>query len=132
MTHQPHSSTPVDDGATIEQRPLQAKRQGQGHSQGHPYLMATITPSGGLIVHMHWLEQPAEPLAFTNEADFSAWLKGAVHQCSQRIPAGIRPMQRAGSLQQHLPLPEAEFDSESATARRRGGISLGGLLRGRA
>lgn len=58
----------------------------------HPYMVATITPGGGIIVNMYWMDQPMEPMAFTNDSDFAAWLKGAMKQLAVgRLPPGIRP-----------------------------------------
>jgi hypothetical protein len=128
MTQQQQQHT-GGDSATIEQP------QDQQRVQSHPYLVATITPGGGLIVHMHWMNGPPEPLAFTNEADFSSWLKGAVSQCSQRIPPGIRPRPLQQSTVTHAPLPsqiDEDFEFPQATGPRRGlGARLGTMLGGR-
>jgi hypothetical protein len=65
-------------------------------NNAHPYMMATITPAGGIIVQMNWPNQPTEPLAFTNDSDFSAWLKTAIREYLpvNKIPDGIRPTPR--------------------------------------
>ena len=137
MTQQQQSAPPPppQEGATI---PEPERRESR-----HPYFMATITPAGGLIVHMHWLDQPMEPMAFTNDADFSAWLKGAMAQLAMgRIPPGIRPRHQhavqAGRQAHMLPMgPDEEMEFEPlpnvAQQQPRGsrlGARLGGLLGG--
>ncbi len=138
MSQQQQSAPPPppQEGATIPEP--------QPREQRHPYFMATITPAGGLIVHMHWLDQPMEPMAFTNDADFSAWLKGAMSQLAMgRIPPGVRPrhahVQVQGRQAHSLPLPDDEMEFEpmpnvaqqQAKSGSRLGARLGGLLGGR-
>lgn len=103
----------------------------------HPYLVVTITPSGGLIVNMHWMDRPPEPLAFTNESDFSAWLKSAVASCSARTPRFMRSEDqsdnnkslRKGKGREGEPQDYVEHDIQT---KKRSSYGFGNFLTGRA
>jgi hypothetical protein len=99
----------------------------------HPYFISTVTPSGGIIVNMHWPNKSPEPHAFTNAADFSAWLKVMIDEHTHQIPKGIRPLYQDKTeefRQRHIPRSETEYDNETTTPKR-AGVTLGSLLRGR-